>query len=264
MIKERTYQIVQKIGIGISRRIFTKSVLSRAWGKRLYSGLYIVYKQIFEGGELSKLREYIPLGSTVIDIGANIGFTSLIFSRLVGDNGSVIAFEPDPVVGETFGYNMDRRGIRNVHLFPIALGDEDGVAVLYQNESNRADNRLVADAEMAPHVERTIVKVRSLSNVVMQEPQMFQNVSFVKIDVQGYETQVLTGMTNWLEHSQNRPIIYIELWPYGLQKAGSSIEELLNILERLGYRVPSELRIRVMRLKGSDEYTNEVLIPISS
>ena len=264
MIKHALGRMVQKSGMIVSRVLFTENVLASDLGKRLYLLLYLAYKHLFEGDELKESGQYIRPGSTVLDIGANVGFTSEFYSRAVGSTGSVIAFEPDPIAAEIFKYNAARWGTHRVRLVGVALGDRDGDAVFFQNPSNRADNRLSADPVMAPKAVQVTVPMRTLSSVAAQEPETFAHVSFIKIDVQGYETQTIAGMADWMARLHQKPTLLVELWPYGLRKAGTHIGQLLDAIERLGYAVAPELRAAMGKLDGPDDYRNAVFIPTPS
>jgi FkbM family methyltransferase len=261
MNKNTLSRICQGCGRYITRLFFTKSFLLSTTGKRLYLFLYLVYKKIFDGEELGGLSRYIRPGSTVVDIGANVGFTSVYFSNVVGASGLVLAFEPDPIAGEIFKYNLDRCHVNNVRLFQFAIGKRDGEAEFYQNPSNRADNRMNQDTVMAPNAIRMMVPIRSFSSIAQQNTELVKDVSFIKIDVQGYEMFVIEGMSDWLASVKEKPVLFIELWPYGLRKAGTSIVALLNAIEGLGYVVTFETRVNIARCDGRDDYQNFVFIP---
>ena len=62
---------------------------------RAFLALYLIYKEYFEAGPVDRLREFVPAGSLVIDVGANVGFFALRFARWVGNDGKVIAIEPE-------------------------------------------------------------------------------------------------------------------------------------------------------------------------
>ena len=62
---------------------------------RLFLAVYGIYKRYFEAGPIDRLQEFVPPGSLVIDVGANVGFFSLRFARWVGAEGKVIAIEPE-------------------------------------------------------------------------------------------------------------------------------------------------------------------------
>ena len=251
--------VVQKIGMSVSRRVFTARFLSHPWGKRFYLFLYGSYKSFFDSEDLKKVRPFIRPGSTVVDIGANVGFSTRVFCHAVGPTGWVAAFEPDPMVGDLFRFNLDRAHCQNVRFYSLALGEREADVPFYQNPSNRADNRMVEDPAMAG-AQRLTVHMKTLSAVIAEEPDRFHDVSLVKIDVQGYESRVIAGMESWLAHLLKKPVLYLEIWPKGLDACGSSAEDLFHLLERMGYGC-GEARAAVQTLRGPDDYTDVIFLP---
>lgn len=250
----------QGIGRWVSRHVFTEAFLAHPGGKRLYLMLYALFKYVFEHSQLRALDVYLLPGSTVLDIGANVGITSAYFADKVGEAGCVIAIEPDPIMGDLFQLRMSQMHQKNVRLLPIALGAEDGMGRLFRNLSNRADNRLIADKEGMGETKELSIPVRALSSLAKEDPVAFARVRFMKMDVQGYEYQVFLGMREWLKEVKHKPVIYLEFWPYGLAQAGSSPEALLELVVSLGYDyAPTDLDIQTM--KKTHAYTDLTLIP---
>jgi hypothetical protein len=116
------------------------------------------------------------------------------------------------------------------------------------------------DDAQVPHLATCEVPVRTLSSV-LSEGSDARRVSFIKIDTQGSEVAVLEGVRRWLETAPRPPVLSVECWPYGLRKAGSSIDELFERLEELGYRVPEAERRRFQRDAGPDMYESVLFFP---
>ena len=90
---------------------------------RVFLTLYPIYKQYFEAGPIDQLREFVPDGSLVIDVGANIGFFSLRFAEWVGDGGKVIAIEPEDQNYENLISALKRAGLGDrVHALKRGAG----------------------------------------------------------------------------------------------------------------------------------------------
>jgi hypothetical protein len=90
-------------------------ILDRPRPRRAFEGVYLGYKRLIEAGPVDQLRELVTRGSTVIDVGANIGFFSLRFARWVGPSGRVIAIEPE--VNRIFATaHSARRAVGRGHL----------------------------------------------------------------------------------------------------------------------------------------------------
>ena len=233
-MSDQLKRIIQSWGSLFSRFVFTEKNLELAPVRWLYLQLYCTFKWLFEKSEMQTILENVRPGSQVLDIGANVGWTATHFSKAVGPNGKVLAFEPDPIV-RSIGLQKSKN-LKNVIWFPLALGERDGQAEFFQNLSNRADNRVYQDGNMMPFTRRIETQIKKLSTVANEHPELFENVSFVKIDVQGAETSVIKGMSSWLMSLSNKPVIAIEWWPYGLCRAGSSPGELKALFNEIGYQ----------------------------
>jgi FkbM family methyltransferase len=167
---------------------------------------------------------HIPAGGVVWDIGANIGFYSLIASRLVGD-GEVVAFEPLPTNVEAIRRNLALNGVRNVKLRDVAVGDTEGTAELqlhaeqtWAKLDTSADTRFQQDVEAAGHIQ---VEVSTID----RQLQTLAPPDLVKIDIEGAEVAALRGAPVLL--SEHRPTLICEC--HGTNVAVS------DLLESYGY-----------------------------
>jgi len=258
---EALKKLIQRYGSRFSRWFFTERSLNNPAVRWAYLVSYGQFKSVFERKEIAMLKSFIKSGSTVLDIGANVGWTAKCFAQAVGPEGKVLAFEPDPVVRKLGLFNT--RNLKNVAWFPLALGAKEEETVFYQNLSNRADNRLHPDIATMPQFKRICVSMKSLSQLATQEPEQVKNVSFVKMDVQGSEAGVFEGMRAWLLDLKSKPVIVFEWWPYGLAKAGSTPKSVLDLVADLGYHIPDNCAQTVNRADETDFYENGILIPKS-
>jgi len=152
-------------------------------------------------------------GDTFVDVGANVGYFSLVASRLVGREGRVIAFEPDPVAFSLLEKNVRLNRLDNVELVPKAASNAKGTLQLYLAQENRGDHRIYQTDEgrFAIDVEAVVLD-DYLANEVGE-------IDLVKIDTQGAEGVILDGMQAML--SENPDIMLaIEFWPAGLANMG--------------------------------------------
>jgi FkbM family methyltransferase len=164
----------------------------------------------------------------VLDIGANIGFYSILLSKLVGKGGIVYAFEPEE---NNFKF-LERltKNLGNIKMANIACGEKSAVAYLYKSKEMNIDHQVYDSGESR---EKVAVQMVTIDDYIRSDKQM---VGFVKIDVQGYDCYVFRGMKEILTRSKDLLIIG-ELWPYGLKKAGSSAEEYLLEVKLAGFDV---------------------------
>jgi FkbM family methyltransferase len=174
------------------------------------------------------LRHVQP-GDHVVDIGANIGYYSLLLSRCVGVQGRVDAFEPEPLNLALLHANLQINGCSNVVVHPLALADTHGQRPLYICPSNRGDHRL----GFTPDRDMITVPVTTADRCLGPRPA---RMDFVKIDVQGAEELVLRGMRELIEHNRRRLTMLIELSPSLLTNVGSTYGSLLALIEEMGGR----------------------------
>jgi FkbM family methyltransferase len=195
-----------------------------------------VGRPLFNNGEYEPcetlfLRKILRPGLCFCDIGANIGYYTVLGSLLVGKSGRVLAFEPDPHNYSILKSNIVARRLGNVSLFNQALGDNEGKTLLFRSGSNFGDHRLYDSA--AGGRATVPIQIRRLDDVLEQGRCRLPDV--IKMDVQGYEGLVFRGMKSLL--SLPRPLtILAEYWPHGLSKAGSSGKEMYALLLECGFR----------------------------
>jgi len=192
----------------------------------LYKLFYFAYKRYSDRDKISLIKSHVKPGMTVLDVGANIGFYTILLSRSVGKDGTVYAFEPDE---DNFKYLKQlTRNLDNVKLVQAACGEKNETAYLYKSEKLNVDHHVYESDGFRQKVE---VKMISVDKFLKNEKN---GIGFVKIDVQGYDCSVFKGMKETLARSGNALIIG-ELWPYGLMQAGSSADEYLSEVAHAGF-----------------------------
>jgi FkbM family methyltransferase len=178
--------------------------------------------------EAELLKRLIRPGMHILDVGANIGLYTLLFSRLTGEGGKVFAFEPEPNLFSILCENLEGNGVSNVTPFQCAAGDANGRATLQRATFNSGDNRLGAGKSSAQAIE---VEVARLDEMVPMP-----TVDFIKLDVQGHELAALNGMKRLLASSPNLRVLF-EFWPAGLRAADASPESLFKFLQDRGFLI---------------------------
>lgn len=184
----------------------------------------------FEPFETLLTQRLILPGDTVVDIGANIGYYTLQFARLVGEKGRVYAFEPDPRNFALLEQNVWQNGYKNVTLVRAAVTERSGVSQLHINTENRGDHRLY-ESEPGRHS----IEVETVSLDEYLGPGN-ESLSLVKIDVQGAEAGVLGGMKRLVAENRVGRVI-TEFWPRGLKLAGSDASSFLDERLQEGFQI---------------------------
>ena len=149
--------------------------------------------------------QLVKPGDVVLDVGANLGWMTLTLSAIVGDKGLVHAFEPNPEMCNFIDEAVTRNDIRNVSLYRVALGSEVGKLTLSVPSGN-AGAASLALARSVPNSRTVSVPVRTLSSVVRQEE--IRKVSFMKLDVEGFEPEVLKGAVEVFEKQPPDNILF--------------------------------------------------------
>lgn len=195
----------------------------------------------WEPFETELLQSLVQPGDVVVDVGANIGYYTLLLARRVGAQGRVFAFEPAPENFAILQENVARNGYQNVVLEQKALADTNGFAMLALSKTNHGDHRL---QNMAAANESVTVETTTLDAYLGDAAQ---NVSLVKMDVQGAEMRVLRGMKNLLAR-QSPLTLVLEFFPAALEQMGEEPREILELLRKHNFVLqeiiekPNELR----------------------
>ncbi len=213
---------------------------TRVWGNRLRAptfdrrlALWLHRAGLMGVSDRTLLEARIKPGMTVVDIGANQGLYTLLFSRLTGKEGTVLAFEPDDLLHAALRENVAFNQADNVESFRLGLGSKRDTLTLYRSLLNSGDNRLAAKSAAAGPREGVQVQIERLDQVLAG-----RRIDFVKMDVQGWEMEVFRGMQGLLDAPANaRMAIYFEYWPQGLRDAGADPNELLAFLDRNGFTI---------------------------
>jgi FkbM family methyltransferase len=178
-------------------------------------------------------------GDTVFDVGANIGFYSVLFSRWVGPGGKVICFEPDPDNVSLLRRNLELNGCQNAMVRDVALGKAQEVSVFSRDPTTGATGHLGKGPTYAETIFGTgkefLIPVRA--ETLDSEALSLQRPDVIKLDIEGGEYEVLCGGSRVLR--EERPLVISELsaWAddgaYGKTRAELAIE----LFRDLGYLI---------------------------
>lgn len=172
------------------------------------------------------IRECVQAGDTVLDVGANIGYVSLLLARQVGPRGRVVAFEPVPQNIACFRRNLEVNRLEHVWLLECAASDKRGEAVMRIAENP-------ATASLMWHRNDPSAKEFTIQTVAIDELVEAGELgypSFIKIDVEGAEGPALQGMRRTL--SAAKPKVFVECSELGR-------ETTWRLLREMGYRCQS-------------------------
>lgn len=159
----------------------------------------------YEKGLLKIISQILKPGDVVVDAGANIGLISIFSGILVGPSGLVLAFEPHPETVLILNKNIQINQLTHVKVFPQGLGSKRSKAKIYSNlHINRGAASMVDFQEGAPSFD---IEVSVLDEVLAS--QKVNKVKLLKVDVEGFEMEVLKGAESILSQ-ENGPILVVE------------------------------------------------------
>ncbi len=171
-------------------------------------------------GYLDGFRKYIPDGGSVVDIGACLGDHTATYARFVGPNGAVLAFEPNPVAYECLSWNM--RPFPWVATYPWALGCVDASVSTDPDPTHNLGANKIKDGG-------------DIRMMLLDDVFLLHYVDFIKIDAEGWETEIIDGAMDTIRHF--KPVMLIEVNRPVLESRGKSAEDLVRKIESLGYSV---------------------------
>jgi FkbM family methyltransferase len=213
-------------------------------------------------------------GKRLLDLGANIGTTTLTATACFGAEGSY-AFEPDPVNFRTLAVNVAANGLgERVSAFEVALTDSSDTVELERSPTNAGDHRVRTGGAPADPARETVeVRAARLDDLVDSGEVDLDRVGLAWLDVQGHEGQLLAGAGSLLE--REIPLV-AEYWPHGLRAAGGY--ESFHDLASNGFagfvdlggptgtpgdrvRAVDEIQSLDAGLRGPDDHSDLLLVP---
>jgi len=201
-----------------------------------YSGLEGLPIKYFrdQRDEITFIVNEIKSGYTVIDIGANIGFITLLLAKLVNSEGTVFAFEPGPVSFSLLKINVRINGYSNITLLNKAVSSASGTEKLFINPSGESDNQISHIALNFDEDRESIpIECVSLDDYFCNQKR---KIDYIKMDIQGGEYKALQGMQNLL--GRNKGIkLTIEYSPYLPLMADVDQLAYLDFIRSFGFRI---------------------------
>ena len=211
----------------------------------LYPGenarVYFAHGGNYEVDETQLCENLLREGDVAIDGGANIGLYSLLFSRLVGEAGRVVAFEPDPTNAERLRRNLALNELSRVEVQEVALWRECGRKTLHRFEPAFGPWHSLGAPELAdPFRQGHVVVPVSEIEVEVKTLDAFcrdagiEHVRLLKLDLEGAEPDALAGASKLLERSAIDVVLFVVSAPQ-LAALGHPTSAAVEILAEYGY-----------------------------
>ncbi|MFH0936553.1 MAG: FkbM family methyltransferase [Candidatus Woesearchaeota archaeon] len=251
-IVQKPFKYAYKLleGRGLSKISFVKSfynyiypkviperiVLKEIQGNKMHLDLNdkivstkLFMNNIWEETETKLFKDMIQENMTVIDIGAHIGYYTLIAAKLIGKKGKVYSFEPNPDNFALLKKNIEENGYKNVTLINKAISNKKGFLKLFINPES-SGGASIYEKENAKYYTNIIATTldESLKNI--------KKIDIIKMDIEGAEILALEGMSNIIKRNKNIKLI-IEFNPEGIKKLGYEPINLINKLKNFGFTI---------------------------
>jgi FkbM family methyltransferase len=197
----------------------------------------------FDSSNNCVLREAIaqlPAGGTFVDVGANVGYFSLLAAKAVGDNGRCIAFEPSSREFAFLLANRQRNNADNIVAINSALFDSTACIRLSISPQHHGLNTVAVPDSGRFSPCRYELSAAMAGDLLIEPLLRTDQVDLMKIDVEGAELRVLKGMSSLL---QRRVVakFCIEITPTFLEAFGDSADSLIEFMHSFGYRATVRL-----------------------
>lgn len=176
------------------------------------------------------VRRLVSPGDQVVDVGANIGYVTVLLSRWVGPRGVVHSFEPVPDTFEALAHNVRKLKLGNVRTYDVGLSSDERPAVMgipeYPSGGENLYESRVIEGEPGAAWSRTVdVRLRTMDSALSG---LAGGVSFIKIDAEGHELPILQGGRGVV--SASKPALLVEVSVSGVAR-----KDLFALLGSWGY-----------------------------
>lgn len=204
-------------------------------------------------------KQVIREGDTVVDVGANIGYFTLLAARLAGSKGKVYSFEPEPNNYSMVLKNVALNRCENVVAVQNAVSNENGTVKLYLSKTDIGAHTLREDhdhpqfdgGQGGDYVE---VEATTLDEFFKDKKH---KVNVIKMDMEGAEMMALQGMSSLIRDNKDLKM-FIEFYPAAIREMGSSPEEFIRmLLDDYGFSIlaidelrrPTDQRVKINKVE---------------
>jgi FkbM family methyltransferase len=180
------------------------------------------------------MRQAVREGNTVLDCGANMGYYSVILARAVGSTGLLYAFEPNPRMFGILRKNLAINGLNNTRIHNVALNNEDPAAAQMWVDPEFAGGGYLSKDMSTDMTQRGFQKIDIRTTRLDDILPTDTRVDLMKVDVEGFEPDLLFGARRTIERSPDLTLI-VELSPGGWEGQGHDPGSVFAYLEELGF-----------------------------
>lgn len=188
-------------------------------------------------------RQELKKGMVVIDIGANLGYYTLLEASIVGNEGQVYALEPVPKNFDILTKNIKVNGYKNVKAYCKAVSSKNGTSkIALRDESNLCSMLNISDETISEHIKQKVpklirgfIKVDTVSLDEFLDKEGVNQVNFIRMDIEGYEVEAIKGMINTLKNTLPPLKLFFEVHNGVFNEPEVTIGPLLKQLLTIGF-----------------------------
>jgi FkbM family methyltransferase len=183
--------------------------------------------EVYEPDVWARVMSAVTPGSVVVDVGAYVGLYTIALAQRTRPSGRVYSFEPDPQNCAVLRKHIELNNVsERVEVHQLAVGDKDGFVPF---TTGRDSQSVVGANSSTPET----VRMATLDTILPSG-----RIDVLKVDVEGFEENVLKGAAVLLSDNERKPrIIFIEVHPYNWHLCGTTSDSLINRLTKSGYDV---------------------------
>lgn len=187
-----------------------------------------------EKNSTKQIKKILKHGMKVVEVGANIGYYVLIEAKLIGKDGFIYAFEPSPGNFELLKRNIALNRYKNVEIYQKAIGSESGTSKFFVANRSNLSSLIKREDWIGLYDDNNGIDVEVIK---LDEFLKDKKVDLVRMDIEGYELEVLKGLKHTLSNYNYPKYFFIEIHSELLHKQDYSAGEIIRYLENFGYSV---------------------------
>lgn len=213
-----------------------------------------------ERWETSVFVSHLRRGMSVLDLGGNIGFYTMLARSIIGPEGNVVTFEPYPRSAALICSSIEANGYKNVTVVQAGVSDSNSIGKLYLSSSSWAEHSLLDLGHTKPAEDGHTMDVEFVTvDEALEKLNHDFHVDIMKIDIEGAEWRAVHGMNKVLACNPKLTIM-TEFWPHGFSRAGITPQQYLEFLQDAGFTIANmnakTQQIEPMTVEQMVELTN--------
>lgn len=198
-----------------------------------YRGTVPMYFGSYAPLIVEAMKQFLPRGGTLIDVGANIGYLSAVAAGLVGPTGEVHCFEPVPAYFERLERLARLNPNHKIKVNACAAGEIPGKSRIYVTEEAGQSTMVSGYKHTAEICMTCEIPVVRLDQYI--EEHEFRGLDLIKIDAEGFELPILRGLERFFQSTPHRPAIICEIAPRAYSLLGRNVSQLAEFMSAHGY-----------------------------